>query len=164
MAEITTYSKSVVIYLPSAVVQGTLISHHERLSDYLNSRGNNEILSLRDVRVGELGGRISPLSPEGIILYLHQVLFAVDRGADAAHDAPKSQHYVSRELHQVLMGVGRYWLQGTVHILPGGELHHFAQGTTRFIPLTSATLVDDPEIEPRTFLINREKVDWLIAN
>ena len=34
---------------------------------------------------------------------------------------------------------------------------------TRFIPVTDATLVDRPDVEPRTYLVNRTKIGFITA-
>ena len=47
-------------------------------------------------------------------------------------------------------------------VVPGLELDSFAEGKSSFIPLTTATFVDFPDSEPRTFMINREKVNCLM--
>jgi len=164
MVKVGSYRKPVEIYLPSAVIRGTLVTKQERLTDHLNLRGEDQVLSLQDVQFEDLQGNAAPESGKNMIVYVHQVMFVVDLGiAPAMSVADAATLRVKRESREVCLGVGPFWLQGKVHLPPGAELGSFAQGKIHFIPLTEGTFLNCPTAEPRTFIINREKIDFLVA-
>jgi hypothetical protein len=71
--------------------------------------------------------------------------------------------YVKKDINKALLSVGPYWLQGNLHIVPGGALHDLLVGKTPFIPVTDARLLDCPDLGTRTFLINRAKIGFITA-
>jgi len=60
-----------------------------------------------------------------------------------------------------LLSVGPYWLQGDLHIVPGGALQELLMAKTRFIPVTNATLLNRPDLGPRPYLVNRTKIGFM---
>ena len=157
-------SRPVEVYLASGVVKGQVVTRHRRLSDYLNADMGHgtirleaaEIRSLKTNRVSERQLRI--------LIYKQQILFVADLNSGnsiAAEDL--GFNWAARVPHKVRMEVGTIWLEGEVHLVPGSELASFAEGKNSFIPLTKARLINHHASEPRTFLINREKINCLIA-
>ena len=71
--------------------------------------------------------------------------------------------YVKKEANKALLGVGPFWLRGNIHLIPGGALQDLLMSRTRFIPVTDATLVDRPDVGPRAYLVNRNKVGFITA-
>ncbi len=71
--------------------------------------------------------------------------------------------YVKKEASRALLSVGPYWLQGNIHVTPGGGLHDLLMAKARFIPVTDATLLDRPDLGPRTYLVNRTRVGFMTA-
>jgi len=71
--------------------------------------------------------------------------------------------YVKKESSKALLGIGPYWVQGKIHLTPGGSIHDLLMAKTRFIPVTDAMLLDKPGVGPRTFLVNRTLVSCLAA-
>jgi hypothetical protein len=165
--EETMYDKSncipVEVYLPSAVFRGQLFMKHARLSDYLNVKANDEMIRLDDVEIQSFKGTFSPVKSQHALIYKRQVTFVVDLSTktSAARENPELS-LVNKDAHRVLIEIGSFWMQGDVHIIHGLELNTFADGKSFFIPLTAAKFVDLPDSEPRTFLVNRGKVNCLL--
>ena len=40
-------------------------------------------------------------------------------------------------------------------------MHDLLMAKTRFIPVTDATVVDRPDVGPRTYLVNRTKIGFI---
>lgn len=153
----------VEVYLPSAVFQGKLFIRHQRLSDHLNVKTNDETIRLDDVEIQTFKGISSAVKSKNAWIYKRQVTFVVDLNSNQSTTRENTElSLVNKEPHRVLIEIGSFWVQGDVHIIRGLELNSFAEGKSSFIPLTTATFVDFPDSQPRTFLINREKVNCLM--
>jgi len=134
-----------------------------RLSDSLNSKISEGIIRLDDVEIQTFRRSSPSVKSKTALIYTRQVTFVVDLSPSlsTAHET-EVLSLVNKEPLKVLMEVGLFWMQGDVHLVPGLELSKFAEGKSSFIPLTSARFVDLPGSEPRTFMINREKVSCLM--
>ncbi|MFQ5683171.1 MAG: hypothetical protein ACE5HC_07850 [Candidatus Binatia bacterium] len=162
--DIPTLNKSVEIYLESAVIRGTLVTKHRRLSDHLNMGTIDQFLSLQDAKLEALQGKSHQQSSKSIILNLQRILLVSDLDSgEVLNSARKNLSWVNREPLEVVMGVGSFWVRGNLHLIHGGDLSTFTAGKSLFIPLTSATFLDSPEAQQQTFLVNREKINC-IAN
>jgi len=153
----------VEVYLPSSVFRGNLLMKQRRLSDSLNSKVSDGIIRLEDVEIQTFRRNSPPVKSKNALIYTRQVTLVVDLSPSlpTAHETEELSR-VNKEPRKVLMEVGLFWMQGDVHLVPGFELSRFAEGKSSFIPLTSARFVDLPASEPRTFMINREKVSCLM--
>ena len=153
----------VEVYLPSAVFRGQLLLRHNRLSDSLNSKTTDGVLRLDDVEIENFSRNASPVKSRSVLIYTRQITFVVDLSPSFS-DSGKSEEIslVNKEARQVLMEVGLFWMQGDVHVVPGLEFTKFAEAKSLFIPLTNARFIDFPDSPPRTFMINREKLNCLM--
>jgi hypothetical protein len=149
------------VYLPSSVVRGNLLMRQKRLSDSLNAKMSDGIIRLDDVEIQTFRRKAPPIKSKNALIYKRQVTFVVDLNSSPATTGEEIS-LVTKEPRKVLMEVGFFWMQGDVHIVPGFELSTFAEGKSFFIPLTTARFVNLPGSEPRTFMINREKVNCLM--
>ncbi len=153
----------VEVYLPSAVFRGKVFMRNNRLSDYLNLKMSDGIIRLDDVEIQTFNGKSPTVKSKSALIYKRQVTFVVEFSLSQSTTSENQElSLVNKETQRVLIEVGSFWMQGDVHLTPGSELNSFADGKSSFIPLTMATFVDFPSSEPRTFLINREKVSWLM--
>jgi len=153
------------VYLPSTVFRGNLLMKQMRLSDSLNSNVSNGIIRLDDVEIQTLKRKSPPVKAKNALIYRRQVIFVVDFSSSPSMTRENEELcLVNKEPRSVLIEVGFFWMQGDVHIVPGFELSTFAEGKSSFIPLTTARFVDFPDSEPRTFMINREKVNCLMPS
>lgn len=157
-------SRPVEVYLASAVVKGQIVARHGRLSDYLNAKTSDGTIRLEAAEIRSLKtNRVSERS-SSILIYKRQILFVADLSSGNSFTAQDLGLRWARRLpHKVRMEVGTFWLEGEVHLVTGSELTSFAEGKSSFIPLTKARLINYFASEPRTFLINREKVNCLMA-
>ncbi len=153
----------VEVYLPSSVFRGNLLMKQRRLSDSLNSKVSDGIIRLDDVEIQTFRKKSSPVKSKSALIYTRQVTFVVDLSSTPSMTRENEElSLVNKEPRKVLMEVGLFWMQGDVHLVPGFELSRFAEGKSSFIPLTMARFVDLPGSDPRTFMINREKVSCLM--
>jgi len=153
----------VEVYLPSTVFRGKLFTRHNRLSDCLNASMSDGMVRLDDVEIQTLSGTSSLLKSKNALINKRQVMFVIDLSSNLSTTREHEElSRVNKEPRRVLIQVESFWVQGDVHLVPGLELDSFAEGKSSFIPLTTATFVDFPDSEPRTFMINREKVNCLM--
>ncbi len=153
----------VEVYLPSAVYRGKVFTRHNRLSDYLNLMTSDGIIQLDDVEIQTFSGKSPTVKSKSALIYMRHVTFVVELSSSPSTTNENQEVYlVNKEPRRVLIEVGSFWMQGDVHITPGSELNSFAFGKSSFIPLTTATFIDFPGSEPRTFLINRRRVHCLM--
>jgi hypothetical protein len=164
MKETTTPTKLVDIYLPSAIIRGSLVTRHDRLSNHLNLRSEDDVSSLVEARVRDLNGDPLEGGSSNFTVYTGEILLVADLVPTigirrSALDHPR----LEKESRAVLLGVGPFWLRGTAHLTPGMELPNWALVKQNFIPLTDATVLNQRESEPCTFLVNRVKISWLVG-
>lgn len=159
-----TYSMTMEVYLQSAVVRGTLVTNQDRLSNYLILREGDEVFRLRDATLEDLNWHSVSAGSEEYLIYMQEVFVIADLSPQFRTNKSGLEHlYVQKEPSQALLGVGPYWVRGDIHRAPGGALHDLLLAKTRFIPVTDATMLQRPDIGPRTYLINRAKIGFLKA-
>jgi hypothetical protein len=159
-----TYSMPLEVYLQSAVVRGILCTNQDRLSNYFILREGDEVFSLREATLEGPNRKPVSLSSDEYIIYMQEVFLIADLSPQLRSERSGLEHlYVKKEANKALLGVGPFWLRGNIHLIPGGALHDLLMSRTRFIPVTDATLVDRPDVGPRAYLVNRNKVGFITA-
>ena len=152
------------VYLQSAVVRGTLVTNQDRLSNYLILREGDEVFRLKDATLEDLNWNAVSTGSEEYLIYMQEVFVIGDLTPQFRTNKSGFEHlYVQKERSKALLGVGPYWIRGDIHRVPGGALHDLLLAKTRFIPITDATMLQRPDIGPRTYLINRAKIGFLKA-
>lgn len=160
-----TYAMPLEVYLQSAVVRGILVTNQDRLSNYLTLSNGDEVFSLRDATLENLERKTIVAGSDQYLIYMREVFLIADLGSQVPHDRPGLESlYVKKDISRALLSVGPYWLQGDLHIVPGGALHEVLMAKTRFIPVTAAALLNRPDIGPRTYLVNRAKVGFMTVS
>lgn len=157
-----TYTMYLEVYLQAAIVRGILETNQDRLSNYLLVREGEEVFSVRQATI-ELTNR-KPLSAGSgeYLIYLQEVLLIADLSTE--EPAARSElHglFVKKDKSKALLSVGEYLLQGDLYLPAGGGLHDFLMEKSCFLPVTEATLLDRPDIGPRTYLVNRAKIGFV---
>ncbi len=156
------YNKSVEVYVESAVLRGTLVTRHARLSDFLERP--DEIFFLQDASIDQPQEKASLPTSARVIIYKKQVIFIAELSSgETAETADAGLLRADLEPWRVLIGAGSFWLQGDLHFMTGVTLESFAEAKGHFVTMTNATLLGRAEDKPRTFTINREKVHSLIG-
>jgi hypothetical protein len=159
-----TYNMSLEIYLQGAVVRGVLVTNQDRLSNYLILREGEQVLSLKDAKLQRVNGKPVAVGSDEYLVYMQEIYLIADLSPQLRSDWSGYQSlYVKKDINKALLSVGPYWLQGNLHIVPGGALHDLLVGKTPFIPVTDARLLDCPDLGTRTFLINRAKIGFITA-
>jgi hypothetical protein len=159
-----TYQMPLEVYLQGAVVRGVLVTNQDRLSNYLILRAGDEVFSLRAATLENRERKIIPVPSDDYLIYLQGVFLIADLSPQLRIDRSGLEGlYVRKDASVVLLSVGPYSVQGTIHTLPGGALHDVLVSKTRFIPVTGATLLDRPDLGPRTYLVNKTKIGFITA-
>ncbi len=159
-----TYSMPLEVYLQTGVVRGILVTNHDRLSSYLILREGDEVFSLRDATLELPDGKVVNVGSDDYIFYMHEVFLIADLSRQSVADrSGYADMYVRKDSNKALLNVGPYWIRGDVHLVPGAPLHDILLAKTRFIPVTDATLIDRPDIGPRTYLVNRSRIGCMTA-
>jgi hypothetical protein len=154
----------VELYLQSAVVGGTLVTRHHRLSDYFNLTLGYEGISLKDPRATDFNGNPLPVASTEFLVHKPEVLLVADLSEKAGNDRGEVKlERIQKESWRVLVSVGPFWLRGNIHLVPGNTLESFFTVKNQFIPLTDATLLKPVESKAGTFLINQAKIGVLNA-
>ena len=157
-----TYAMPLEVYLQSAVVRGILVTNQDRLSNYLTLSNSDEVFSLRDATLENLERKTIVAGSDQYLIYMREVFLIADLSSQARFDRPGLDSlYVKKDISRALLSVGPYWLQGNLHIVPGGALHEVLMAKTRFIPVTDAALLNRPDLGPRAYLVNRAKVGFM---
>ena len=160
----TTYSMPLEVYFQSAIIRGVLVTNQDRLSNYFILREGEEAFTLRDATLEDLSRKRMAVNADEYVIYMNQVTLIADLSPQFRVSRSGLEHlYVKKESTKALLGIGPYWLQGSIHLTPGGSIHDLLMAKTRFIPVTEATLLDQPDVAPRTFLANRTLVSCLAA-
>jgi hypothetical protein len=159
-----TYSMPLEVYLQSAMVRGILVTNQDRPSNYFILREGDEVFSLKEATLEGPNRKPVAVSSDEYLIYMQEVLLIADLSPQLAAKRTGFEHlYVKKEASKALLGVGPFWLRGNIHLVPGGVLHDLLMAKTRFIPVTDATLVDRPDLGPRTYLVNRTKIGFITA-
>jgi hypothetical protein len=161
-SNIATYSMPLEVYLQSGIVRGMLVTNQDRLSNHLILRESEEIFSLRDAELMDLRGKPMGVDSAEYLVYMRQVFLIADLSPQFRANRSELEHlYVKKEQNRALLGVGPFWIEGTIHLLPGRSIHDLLMAKTRFVPVTNASLLDRGASEPRTYLLNRTQVGCL---
>jgi len=159
-----TYTMPLEVYFQAAVVRGVLVTNQERLSNYLVLREGEEIFSLKDVTMESANRKPLVVGADEYLVYMREVFLIADLSPQSqTQRAGIESFYVQKETSKALFSVGPYLLHGAVHLVPGAALHDLLVERSRFFPVTAATIVDRPEIAPRTYLINRNRIGFMTA-
>ena len=159
-----TYSMLLEVYLLSAVVRGILVTHQERLSNYLILREGDEVFSLKKANLELSDGKPVDVGSDEYLIYMQEVFLIADMSSMPRTNRSGYEHlYVKKDASNALLNIGPYWIRGDIHRLPGAPLHDLLLAKTRFIPVTDATLIGRPAVEPRTYLVNRTKIGCMTA-
>ncbi|HEV8344708.1 MAG TPA: hypothetical protein VGR30_20300 [Candidatus Binatia bacterium] len=165
MKETATPTKLVEVYFPSAVIRGSLVTRHDRLSNHLNLRSEDDVASLVEASVRDLSGNPLQVGSGDFTIYTSEMLLVVDLMPTTVTERSAWDHaQVKKEPRAVLLGIGPFWLRGTAHLMPGAQLSNWALVKQNFIPVTDATVLNQPEREPCTILVNRVKISWLVGD
>jgi uncharacterized protein DUF6812 len=164
MEEALTYTMPLEVYFHAAVVRGVLVTNQDRLSNYLILREGDEVFSIKDATLESLGGKPVVVKSDEYLIYMQEVFLIADLSPHIrSGKAGLELLYVKKEASRALLSVGPYWIQGNIHLVPGGALHDLLLTTSRFIPVTDATILDRPDLGPRTYLVNRTKIGFMTA-
>lgn len=159
-----TYSMPLEVYLQSAVVRGILGTNQDRLSNYFILREGDEVFSLKEATLETPDRKPVATSSDEYLIYMQEVFLIADLSPQFRSERSMLDHlYVKKEASKAWLGVGPFWLRGNIHLIPGSALHDLLMAKTRFIPVTDATLVDRPDVGPRTYLVNRTKIGFITA-
>ena len=159
-----TYTMPLEVYLQAAVVRGVLVTNQQRLSNYLVLREGEEIFSLKDVTMESANRKPLVVGADEYLVYMREVFLIADLSPQSqTQRAGIESFYVQKETSKALFSVGPYLLHGDVHLVPGAALHDLLVERSRFFPVTAATIEDRPEIAPRTYLINRNRIGFMTA-
>jgi hypothetical protein len=162
MADGLTYKMPLEVYLQAAVVRGVLETNQSRLSSHLILREGDEVFFLRAASLERLDRSTVAAGSDEYLIYMQEIFLIADLSPQFEHSGSENL-FVKKESSRALLSVGPYWLQGNIHILPGGALHDLLLAKTRFVPVTEATLLDRPDQSSRTYLVNRTKIGFITA-
>jgi hypothetical protein len=161
---ITTYSMPLEVYFSTAMVRGVLVTNQDRVTNYFILREGEEVFTLSDATLENLNGEPMVVKSEYYLIYMQHVSLIADLSPQLRANRSGLEHlYVKKESSQALLGVGRYWVKGNIHLVPGASINDLLMAKTRFIPVTDAILLDRPDKGPRTFLVNRSLVSCLAS-
>ena len=164
LTESLTYTMPLEVYLQSAVVRGILATNQDRLSNHLLIlQEGAEVFSLRNPILENWAHNIIDAGSDEFLIYMQEVFLIADLSPQPRADrsAGLETLYVKKEASRALLGIGPYWVQGNIHVSPGGALHDLLMAKARFIPVTDAILLNRSESEARTYLVNRTKIGFI---
>lgn len=151
--------KPIRVYLESVIVTGMLPTRHQRLSDYFNLAAGHECFALKESSAEDFDGHPFAAKSGEILIYKPQAILVADmRETEKAGSSEVNLERIDKEGRKFMLSVGPFWLQGTIHILPGTTPQQVLTGNTGFVPLTEARLLKPVQSELRTFLINQTKI------
>ena len=158
------YTMPLEVYLQSGVVRGVLGTNQDRLSNYLVFREGDEVFSLREATLEGPNRKPVAVNSDEYLIYMQEVFLIADLSPQFRSERPALEHlYVKKEASKALLGVGPFWVRGNIHLVSGSALHDLLMSKTLFVPLTDATLLDRPDVAPRTYLVNRTKIGFITA-
>lgn len=159
-----TYSMPLEVYLQAAVVRGVLVTNQDRLSNHLILRKGEEMFSLKDATLESFDRKPINVASDEYVIYMQEVSLIADLSPQAqSRRAGVENFYVQKETSKALISVGPYLIQGNIHLFPGSALHDLFLEKALFFPITDGLLVDRPDIGPRTYLVNRNKIGFMTA-
>lgn len=156
------YTMFVEVYLQSAVVRGILETNQDRLSNYLAVRQGEEVFALKEATLQVRGRESVTVESHEYLLYMQEVLLIADlNNEDPARRTLLPGLFVKKEKNKALLSIGPYLLQGAVHLPSGSALQELLMEKSRFLPVTEATLANQPDVGPHTYLVNRTKIGFI---
>jgi Family of unknown function (DUF6812) len=156
------YKMFVEVYLQSAVVRGILETNQDRLSNCLAIRQGEEVFALKEATLQVRGRESVTVESHEYLLYMQEVLLIADlNNEDPARRTLLPGLFVKKEKNKALLSIGPYLLQGAVHLPSGSALQELLMEKSRFLPVTEATLANQPDVAPRTYLVNRTKIGFI---
>ena len=159
-----TYSMPLEVYLQAAVVHGMLVTNQSRLSSLLVLREGEEVFSLKEAILETFDRKPIAVSSDEYLIYMREAYLIADLSPTSqSQRTGMESFYVRKEASKALLSVGPYLLRGNIHLLPGAALHDLLVDGSRFIPVTDAILLDRQDIDPRTYLINRDRIGFMTA-
>jgi hypothetical protein len=154
------YSMPLEIYFDSALVRGILETNQDRLSNHLILREGDEAISLRDATLRDLAGKPLGVNGTNYLVYMHQVSLIADLSPQLRPSRAGFEHlYVKKDPNRAVLGIGRYWIEGNIHLTPGASVHDLLMARTHFIPVTEAVFLDNKDAPARTLLLNRMRIN-----
>ena len=162
MTDGLTYKMPLEVYLQAAVVRGVLETNQSRLSSHLILREGDEVFFLRAASLERLDRSVIAAGSGEYLIYMQEI-FLIGDLSPGSENSMNAQLLVKKESSRALLNIGPYWLQGNIHIVPGGALDDLLLAKTRFVPVTQATLLDHPDQGARTYLVNRTKIGFITA-
>ena len=162
MTDGLTYKMPLEVYLQAAVVRGVLETNQSRLSSHLILREGDEVFFLRAASLERLDRSVIAAGSGEYLIYMQEIFLIADL-SPGSENSMNEHLLVKKESSKALLSIGPYWLQGNIHIVPGGALHDLLLAKTRFVPVTEATLLDRPDQGARTYLVNRTKIGFITA-
>jgi hypothetical protein len=158
------YSMPLEVYFDTAVLRGILVTNQDRLSNHLTLREGEETFSLREATLEDNAGTVLAQPSSDYLVYMQHVSLIADLSPQLRASRAEFEHlYVKKDPKRAVVGVGRYWLEGDVHLIPGSSMHELLMARTRFLPITKAIFLDGSEKPPRTFLLNRTMITCISA-
>jgi len=158
------YSMPLEVYFDTAVLRGILVTNQDRLSNHLTLREGEETFSLREATLEDGAGRVLAQRITEYLVYMQHVSLIADLSPQLRQNRAEFEHlYVKKDAKRAVVGVGRYWLEGDVHLIPGSSMHELLMARTRFLPITNAVFLDGDDNPARTFLLNRTMITCMSA-
>ena len=158
------YSMPLEVYFDAVLIRGILETNQDRLSNHLILREGQEAFSLRDATLQDLAG--NPVSVKmkatNFLVYMQQVSLIADLSPQLRRSRAEFEPlYVKKNPNRAVVGVGRYWIEGTIHLTPGASVQDLLMARTRFIPITDAVFLNNNDAPARTFLLNRTLINCI---
>lgn len=156
-----TYSMPLEVFFDTAIVRGVLVTNQDRLSNHLLLREGEEGFSLRDAKLTDLADNVLSDSNQ-FVVYMRQAALIADLSPQLRQSRAGLEHlYVKKDPSRAVLGVGRYWIEGNVHLTPGANVQEILMARTRFVPVTEAVFLDKRDAPLRTFLVNRNLINCI---
>ena len=156
------YAMPLEVYFDAVLIRGILETNQDRLSNHLILREGQEIFSLRDATLQDLAGNSMSVKATNFLVYMQQVSLIADLSPQLRQsNAEFEPLYVKKDPNRAMVGVGRYWIEGTLHLTPGAGVQELLMARSRFIPITDALFVGNNDTPARTFLLNRTLINCI---
>jgi hypothetical protein len=156
------YSMPLEVYFDLALVRGILETNQDRLSNHLILTEGQEAFSLRDATLEDLAGTPLGVKAKSYLVYMHRVSLIADLSPQLRPSRAEFEPlYVKKDPNRAVVGIGRYWIEGNIHLAPGASVHDLLMARTRFIPITDAMFLNNKDAPARTFLLNRTLINCI---
>jgi hypothetical protein len=152
------------VYSLQSFLAGILCTDRPRLTDALNSpAGHIELLDVVSARYAD--GTTRHYGEQAFVLK-KSVYFVCDRPSNG-YRPEHSPISVGHVRHHIALSCGPFFIEGRAHLPPDGDLERkLFDSPHQFIPLTGATISSNsmPVISEQAVLVNRDRIDYVIAN